>query len=53
VQFVVRGHRRWQACGPKHSERKLIWINPFWKGPEEGRALLRGYELKTGEESTP
>lgn len=49
VQFVVRGHRRWQACGPKHSERKLIWINPFWKGPEEGRALLRGYELRAGE----
>lgn len=47
VQFVVRGHRRWQACGPKHSERKLIWINPFWKGPEEGRALFRGYEFKT------
>jgi transcription elongation factor Elf1 len=47
VQFVVRGHRRWQAHGPKHSQRKLIWINPFWKGPEEGRALVRGYELKT------
>lgn len=46
VQFVVRGHRRWQACGPHHSQHKLIWVNPYWKGPEEGRALVRGYELR-------
>lgn len=30
--FAVRGHYRWQACGPKHSERRLIWIAPFRKG---------------------
>jgi len=34
VQFLVRGHWRKQACGPKLAERKLIWIEPFWKGPE-------------------
>jgi len=54
VQFVVRGHRRWQACGVGHAERKLIWINPFWKGPLEGRALLRGYEIgSVGEPHAP
>lgn len=30
--FLVRGHYRWQACGPKHSERRLIWVAPFRKG---------------------
>lgn len=45
-QFVVRGHRRWQVCGKGHLDRKLIWIAPFWKGPKDGRALMRGYEIK-------
>ena len=26
----VRGHLRNQACGPKWSERKLIWIEPYY-----------------------
>jgi hypothetical protein len=34
-RWMVRGHPRWQACGPGRSERKLIWVNPFWKGPED------------------
>jgi len=29
---IVRGHWRNQAHGPKHSLRKLIFIQPFWKG---------------------
>lgn len=32
TKYIVRGHWRNQACGPKHSERKLIFIQPFWKG---------------------
>lgn len=31
-EFEVRGHWRWQACGEKHSKRKLLWINPHVKG---------------------
>lgn len=30
--WVVRGHPRWQAYGPRRSERRLIWINPHMKG---------------------
>jgi hypothetical protein len=45
VQFVVRGHWRNQVCGPNRAERKRIWIKPFWKGPEESRALLRAHSL--------
>lgn len=33
-RWIVRGHWRWQACGPGRTERKRIWINPFVKGPE-------------------
>lgn len=30
--WVVRGHPRWQAYGPRRSERKLIWIGPHLRG---------------------
>lgn len=50
VQFTVRGHWRNQAHGPRHSLRRVQWIQPFWKGPEEARALLRGYKVEEKEE---
>lgn len=36
LRVRVQGHWRNQAHGPGHSLRKLIWILPFWKGPEDG-----------------
>lgn len=42
--FLVRGHHRRQAHGPGHQLRKTIWIEPFWKGPEDARVLLRPYQ---------
>lgn len=30
--FHVRGHFRFQPCGPNNSQRKLIWISDFDKG---------------------
>lgn len=33
-QFIVRGHWRQQACGPKRAWRKPLWIAPFVKGPD-------------------
>ncbi len=49
VQFLVRGHWRQQAHGPARSLRKTLWIQPFWKGPEESRVLLRTYKAKGDE----
>ena len=49
VQFFVRGHWRNQAHGPGRSLRKQIRIEGFWKGPEEGRVLLRNYKVKEEE----
>lgn len=34
-QWVVDGHWRNQACGPKMGERKLTWVMPYVKGPED------------------
>lgn len=46
VQFVVRGHWRNQACGPRLSERRQQWIKPFWKGDEDMRVLLRSHQIQ-------
>lgn len=51
VQFMVRGHWKNQAHGPRHSLRKQIWIQPFWKGDESARVLLRNYKVRTDEDS--
>lgn len=32
ARHIVRGHWRNQACGPRHSERKLVFVPPFWRG---------------------
>jgi hypothetical protein len=45
VQFLVRGHWRNQAYGPKMALRRRQWIEPFWKGDEEARVLLRSYRV--------
>ena len=45
VRFLVRGHKRRQAYGPKHSLRKIVWVMPYWKGPEEAPVLTRTHEF--------
>lgn len=35
VQWVVGGHWRNQACGPKMGDRRLTYINPYIKGPDD------------------
>lgn len=35
VRFSVRGHWRQQPHGPQNSLRKLLWIQPFWKGSDK------------------
>lgn len=45
VRFVVRGHWRNQACGPKLTERKHIWVLPYWKGPDEASINVRPHVL--------
>lgn len=46
AQFLVRGHWRNQAYGAGRALRKTIWIEPFWKGDETARVLLRNYKTR-------
>jgi len=46
VQFLVRGHWKNQVHGEHRALRKRIWIQPFWKGGEETRILLRNYVIR-------
>lgn len=49
---LVRGHFRNQACGPRHSRRKRIWIAPHVRGvdhpePTRGHEYAAKTELAT------
>jgi hypothetical protein len=46
VRTRVAGHWRKQACGPRHSERKVIWIAPFWRGPEDAPIHTPKHEVR-------
>lgn len=41
VQYVVRGHFKRQVIGVARSGRKVIWVQPYWKGPIEAPILTR------------
>ena len=45
VQFMVIGHRKMQAHGPGRSLRKQIWVQPYWKGPENAPIAVRPHVL--------
>jgi len=45
-RFMVRGHWRNQACGTGREDRVRKWIKPYVKGPEEGQAFSRIYQVK-------
>jgi hypothetical protein len=44
-RFIVRGHWRRQAHGVSRTERKLIWISPFWKGEDRDETIKRIYRM--------
>lgn len=44
-RFMVRGHWRLQAHGPGREERKLIWIQPFFKGDGLPTLAKREYDV--------
>ena len=43
VRFIVRGHWRHQAHGPGRELRRLVWIRPFYKGPEMAALVNKPY----------
>lgn len=49
VQVLVRGHFKTQRHGPKNSLVKVIWLEPYWRGPEDAPILTRPHDLKRDE----
>jgi hypothetical protein len=49
VQFLVRGHWRNQAHGPKMALRSRRWIEPYWKGEKDAPIPLRSHKLEGSE----
>jgi len=47
-RFWVRGHFRNQACGAGRTQRKLIWIQPHMKGPDQAEVLHKQYQVEEG-----
>ena len=45
VQCLVRGHWKQQACGKGGSERKNIFVEPYWRGPEDAHIALRKHAV--------
>lgn len=46
VQVLVRGHWKRQPCGPGRTERRVIWIEPYPRGPEDAPINLRAHNLR-------
>lgn len=45
VQSLISGHFKMQPHGPQRSLRKLIWLEPYWRGPEDAPIPLRPHLL--------
>jgi hypothetical protein len=48
-RFVVRGHWKQQPHGPGRTERKMIFVKPYWKGPADAPAVSHVYVDSTKE----
>jgi hypothetical protein len=45
VQTWVIGHWKRQVIGVGRSGRKVIWVQPYWRGPENAPILVRPYRI--------
>lgn len=45
VQCIVSGHWKMQPCGPGLLERKRIFVEPYWRGPEDAEIAVRPHKL--------
>lgn len=47
VQSLVRGHFKNQPCGIRLQARKILWIEPYWRGPETTPVAVRVHRLES------
>lgn len=45
VQSMVRGHWKRQPAGPGGLERRLIHVEPYWRGPEDAPIAVRSHRF--------
>lgn len=45
-RILVRGHWRNQPYGEGMSKRKLIWIKPYYRGPDMAEVVNKPYDVK-------
>jgi hypothetical protein len=48
VQSLVMGHYKRQVVGIGRRGRKVIWIEPYWRGPKDAPILMRPHKLGDG-----
>lgn len=46
VRTLVRGHWKHQPVGPQRQDRKLIQVEPYWRGPEDGPVVVRPIKVE-------
>lgn len=46
VRIVVAGHWKHQPYGPGLSLRKVIWVEPYWRGPEDAPIAIRPHVIE-------
>jgi hypothetical protein len=47
VQHMVQGHFKRQPFGKNRVERKTIWIEPYYRGPEDAAIAIHPHILET------
>lgn len=45
VQTLVRGHLKRQVVGIGRKGRKVVWVEPYWRGPENAPILARPHRI--------
>lgn len=45
VQTLVRGHYKRQVIGELRKGRKVIWVEPYWRGPINAPILSRPHQV--------
>lgn len=48
VQCLVAGHFKQQVHGPQKTLRKTIWVEPYWRGPDDAPILVRPRSVGEG-----
>lgn len=46
MRYCVRGHWKNQVCGEGRQDRKRIFVEPYWKGPEGAAAWAHVYDTR-------